>query len=91
MQLKKASFLTKLVVMVMLIAASVTLLRLQGQITAAKAERDALQLRLAQQIQRNADLQDAVDHSEDPERQADVARSELGLVAPGEKIIFFTD
>lgn len=91
MQLKKASFLTKLVVMVMLIAASVTLLRLQGQITAAKAERDELQLRLAQQIQRNADLQDAVDHSEDPERQADVARSELGLVAPGEKIIFFTD
>lgn len=91
MQLKKASFLTKLVVMVMLIAASVTLLRLQGQITAAKAERDALQLQLAQQIQKNADLQDAVDHSEDPERQADVARSELGLVAPGEKIIFFTD
>ena len=91
MQLKKASFLTKLVVMIMLIAASVTLLRLQGQITSAQAERDELQLRLAQQIQRNADLQDAVDHSEDPDRQADVARSELGLVAPGEKIIYFTD
>ncbi len=91
MQLKKASFLTKLVVMIMLIAASVTLLRLQGQITAAQAERDALQLRLAKQIQRNADLQDAVEHSEDPDRQADVARSELGLVAPGEKIIVFTD
>ena len=91
MQLKKASFLTKIVVMIMLIAASVTLLRLQGQIAAAQAERDALQLRLAQQIQRNADLQDAVEHSEDPERQADVARSELGLVAPGEKIIYFTD
>lgn len=91
MQLKKASFLTKIVVMIMLIAASVTLLRLQGQITAAQAERDALQLRLAKQIQRNADLQDAVEHSEDPDRQADVARSELGLVAPGEKIIVFTD
>ena len=91
MQLKKASFLTKIVVMIMLIAASVTLLRLQGQITAAQAERDALQLQLAKQIQRNADLQDAVEHSEDPDRQADVARSELGLVAPGEKIIIFTD
>lgn len=91
MQLKKASFLTKLVVVIMLIAASVTLLRLQGQITAAQAERDALQLQLAKQIQRNADLQDAVEHSEDPDRQADVARSELGMVVPGEKIIIFTD
>lgn len=91
MQFKKASFLTKLVVMIMLIAASVTLLRLQGQIATAQAERDDLQLRLAKQIQRNADLQDAVEHSEDPDRQADVARSELGLVAPGEKIIVFTD
>ena len=91
MQLKRASFLTKIVVMIMLIAASVTLLRLQGQITAAQAERDELQLRLARQVQRNADLRDAVEHSEDPDRQADVARSELGLVAPGEKIIIFTD
>ena len=91
MQLKRASFLTKIVVMIMLIAASVTLLRLQGQITAAQAERDELQFRLARQIQRNADLRDAVEHSEDPDRQADVARSELGLVAPGEKIIIFTD
>ena len=91
MRLTKASFLTKIVVLIMLIAASVTLLRLQGQITAAQAERDALQLQLARQTQRNADLRDAVEHSEDPDRQADVARSELGLVAPGEKIIIFTD
>ena len=91
MQFKKASFLTKIVVLILLIAASVTLLRLQGQISDAQAERDALQLRLARQIQRNADLRDAVEHSEDPDRQADVARSELGLVAPGEKIIIFTD
>ena len=33
-QIKKASFLTKLVVLTLLIAASVALLRLQGQITA---------------------------------------------------------
>ena len=104
MQIKKASFLTKLVVLTLLIAASVALLRLQGQITAAEAERDAvkrqvaaeaerdsLRVRLTNQIQVNADLKDAVEHSEDPERQADIARNELGLAAPGEKIINFTD
>ena len=91
MRIKKASFLTKLVVLTLLIAASVALLRLQGQITAAKAERDSLRVQLTNQIQVNADLRDAVEHSEDPQRQADIARNELGLAAPGEKIITFTD
>ena len=91
MQLKKASFLTKLVVLTLLIAASVALLRLQGQITAAEAERDSLRVQLTNQIQVNADLKDAVEHSEDPERQADIARNELGLASPGEKIINFTE
>ena len=91
MQIKKASFLTKLVVLTLLIAASVALLRLQGQITAAKAERDSLRVQLTNQIQVNAVLRDAVEHSEDPQRQADIARNELGLAAPGEKIITFTD
>lgn len=91
MQIKKASFLTKLVVLTLLIAASVALLRLQGQITAAEAERDSLRVQLTNQIQVNADLKDAVEHSEDPERQADIARNELGLASPGEKIINFTD
>ena len=91
MQIKKASFLTKLVVLTLLIAASVALLRLQGHITAAKAERDSLRVQLTNQIQVNADLRDAVEHSEDPQRQADIARNELGLAAPGEKIITFTD
>ena len=91
MQIKKASFLTKLVVLTLLIAASVTLLRLRGQITAAEAERDSLRVRLTNQIQVNADLRDAVEHSEDPDRQADIARNELGLASPGEKIINFTD
>lgn len=91
MQIKKASFLTKLVVLTLLIAASVALLRIQGQITAAKAERDSLRIQLTNQIQVNADLKDAVEHSEDPQRQADIARNELGLAAPGEKIISFTD
>ena len=91
MQIKKASFLTNMVLLTLLIADSVALLRLQGQITAAKAERDSLRVQLTNQIQVNADLRDAVEHSEDPQSQADIARNELGLAAPGEKIITFTD
>ena len=71
MQIKKAGFLTKIVVLALLIAASVTLLRMQGQIAQAQRERQELQ----QQVS----------------RQADIARNELGLAAPGEKVIIFTD
>ena len=91
MQLKKSGFLTKLVVVALIIAASVTLLRMQGQIQQAQTELEQARLRVAKQIQVNADLQDAIDHSDDPEWQANIAREELGLVAPGEKVIVFTD
>ena len=54
-------------------------------------ELDTLKLQVASQSQTNADLRDAVEHSEDPTRQKDIARNELGLAAPGEKVIIFTD
>ena len=91
MQIKKAGFLTKIVVLALLIAASVTLLRMQGQIAQAQRERQELQQQVSRQTQVNADLRDAIDHSNDPQRQADIARDELGLAAPGEKVIIFTD
>jgi len=91
MEIKKAGFLTKIVVLGLLIATSVGLLRMQGQIVQAQRDRDVLRSQVLQQTQVNADLQDAVDHSGDPDRQADIARNELGLVSPGEKVIIFTD
>jgi len=91
MKFKKASFLTKIVVLTLLIAASVALLQLRSQINDAESELEALKAKVAEQTQVNADLRDAVENSDDPDRQADIARDKLGLVAPGEKVIIFTD
>ena len=91
MELKKAGFLTKLVILTLLIASAVSLLGLREQISQAREEQRELELQVARQTQVNADLRDAIDHSEDPDRQADIARNELGLAAPGEKVIIFTD
>ncbi len=91
MQIKKAGFLTKIVVLALLIAASVSLLGMQSRIAQAQSERTELEGRVSRQRQVNADLEDAVEHSGDPDRQADIARGELGLAAPGEKVIIFTD
>lgn len=91
MQIKKAGFLTKIVVLTLLIAAAVSLLRMQGLIAEAKEEQEGLQMQVARQTQINADLRDAIENSDEPDRKKDIARDELGLAAPGEKVIIFTD
>ena len=91
MKLKKASLLTKLVVLALLIGAATGLLNLRQQILPAEADLTEAQPRVAEQKQVNAELADAVENSGDPERQADLARSKLGLVEPGEYIFRFTD
>ena len=88
---KKAGILTKIVVLALLIAATVTLLRMHRQILQAQEELKEKQTQVDEQAQVNADLQDAIDHSNDPDRQQDIARTERVLVSPGEKVIIFTD
>ena len=91
MHTQKAGFLTKVVVLALLIATAVALLRLRGQIQQARADRDELASQVSAQTQINADLSDAVENSGDPGRQADIARDKFGLVMPGEQIIYFTE
>lgn len=91
MKTKRATLLTKLVVLALLVISATALLDLQKQIAQAEAQKAELEAQVTQQTQTNADLQDAVDHSDDPERKEDLARSKLGLAAPDEQIIIFTD
>ena len=91
MKTKKASILTKLVVLALLIGVASALLNLRGQIQQAQCDLTQAQAEVAAQKQVNADLADAVANSDDPERQADIARDKLGLVEPGEYVFYFTD
>ncbi len=85
MKTKKAGLLTKIVVLALLIYTATSLLGLQGQIQEAQQEVAALKSQVSAQTQRNAELSDAVDHSDDPDVIESVARSK-GYVTPGEKI-----
>ena len=91
MKTKKASLLTKLVVLALLIGAATGLLNLRQQILTAQSDLAEAGAQVAAQKQVNADLSDAVENSDDPDRQADIARGKLGLVEPGEYIFRFTD
>ena len=91
MKTKKASLLTKLVVLALLIGAATGLLNLRQQILTAQSDLAEAEAQVAAQKQVNADLADAVENSGDPQRQADIARSKLGLVEPGEDVFYFTN
>ena len=91
MKTKRATLLTKLVVLALLVALAAALRDVKHKHAQEEAEKAALEAQVAQQTQTNADLQDAVDNSGDPERKEDLARSKLGLAAPDEQIIIFTD
>ena len=85
MKIKKAGLLTKIVVLALLLFTATTMLGMRGKIQAAQNEVDQLSQQVADQTQKNAELSDAIEHSDDPDVIESVARSK-GYVAPGEKI-----
>ncbi len=88
---KKAGLVTKLVVLALLIGLSVTLLDMRSQLQKAQSQKTALEHQVQAQAQINADLRDAVQNKDDPQRQEDIARNALGLVKPGEIILKVTE
>lgn len=89
MRFAKAGLLTKLLILVMLVVVAVSLLELNSRVEQAQAAKDELMQQVAAQTQINADLKDAIEHSDNLDRIADVAREKLGLVSPGE-IVFYS-
>lgn len=84
MKLKKAGLLTKLVVLVLLIATATALLASGAELASAIAERDALLQEKQELIMENNELSAAVENADDPDRIAAFAHENCGLVVPGE-------
>ncbi len=85
MRFKRAGFLTKLVVLALLIYMATSLLDLRGRIQGVEEVRDALAQQVADQQLENQALADAIEHSDDPEMLEQVAR-DRGLVKQGEEL-----
>ena len=88
MKFKRASLITKIVILAIILYAGISLVSLKVQVSGAREERDELQSEVDKVQQTNAELQYAIDHSTDPETIEDIARNKLGLVKPGEKIFY---
>lgn len=83
MKLKQAGFLTKIVILVLLVYMAISLLNLRGQIEETQRLRDSLAQKVSSQQVENQKLADAVEHSDDPAMMEQVAR-EKGYVKQGE-------
>lgn len=88
MKLKRASIFTKIVILAMIVYAAISLVNTRERIAQAEADREILQAKVDQALQANAELEYDIAHSTDPETIAEVARTKLGLVMPGEKIFY---
>lgn len=88
MRFKRSSLLTKVLILVLVVYATVTLVSLQSQVTEKNAEAEALESSIAATEQENQRLQQAIDALGTDEGVEEVARRKLGLVADGE-IVFY--
>lgn len=88
MKFKRAGMLTKLLLLILLVASFTTLLDLRSQAKTLAQQQAALEEANERQRRENEALSAAIAEKDDPERIAEVARKRLGLVSPGE-IVFY--
>ena len=85
MRFKPAGFLTKIVVLALLIYMTISLLDLREKIQGVEAQRDALAQQVSDQQLENQRLEEAIANREDPEMLEQVAR-DRGLVRSNEEL-----
>mgnify|MGYP003592934104 CR=1 FL=1 len=90
MKLKKSSAITKIVILALIIYAVASFISVRSKTAEALQEKTALQQKVTQMSEANAELQYGIDHSTDDQTIEDIAREKLGLVKPGEVIFYDT-
>ena len=86
MKFIKSSLLMKLVILILVVYATVTLVRLRTQIADKKEEAASLTSAITSTPQENNRLQDDIDGLETDQGLEDVARGQLGMVSEGELV-----
>ena len=85
MEFKRAGFLTKIVVLALLIYMATALLDLRGKIQEVQVQRDELAQQVTDQQLENQKLADAIANKDDPEMMERVAR-DRGYVEENETL-----
>jgi cell division protein FtsL len=86
--MKRSKLIVKIIVFAFLIYAGISLITMRGRIEARQQELNDMRRRVAELELSNAELEYEIEHFNDPDVIASIARSNLGLVLPGE-IVFY--
>lgn len=84
----KAGFFTKLLILVLMAALGWQLYSLRTKLKDAKVQKQQLAAQIEKKQEENDTLQDSIDRSGSEEETEKIARNDLGLVSPGEKIFY---
>ena len=90
MKFKRSGFLSKVVVLMLLVFVAVTLLNVQGRIQDAQQQLETYQAAVDEQQEVNAALEESIANSSDPDTILDVAKDKMGLLESGEVIFYDT-
>ena len=86
--MKRSKLITKIIVFALIIYAGISLITFRGRIEDERQDLGEVRRRVAAMEISNAELEYEIEHYNDPDVIANIARSRLGLVLPGE-IIFY--
>ena len=86
----RASLFTKVLILVLLVGIGWQLVRLRDQVEAAEAEKARLETQIQAQQQENDALAADIAEGNTQEKMEEMAREELGLVYPGERVFYDT-
>lgn len=88
---RKAGILLRILLLLFLVYMIILLVNVRQQITATQTEIKTLTEQVADQIQTNTELSNAIENRDDPSFLKDVARERLDLVTPNDRVFYITD
>ena len=91
MRLRKAGVPVLIVIAALIVYACVSLVSMKGRLTEAVRTEQQLRQEVTELEKRNAELQYAVEHADDPDVIAGVARDKLDLAMPDERVFVDPD
>ena len=84
----RSKLITKIIVFAFIVYAGISLINLRGRIESVREELHDTRRRVVEMEISNAELEYEIENYNDPDVIAGIARSNLGLVLPGE-IVFY--
>ena len=90
MRVPRSRMITKIIVFALIVYAGISLITLRGRIETAQQDQYDVRRAVAEMELSNAELEYEIENYNKPDVIADIARSNLGLVLPGE-VVFYDD